>query len=122
VYYGQLLSCWTRGEACEGSAPAVGTCGGAIANVADCIALRNHECDGFCWAAELLGCGGDDCLDTCMTTASDGACGAYYGRLIECSIDDSRELYLSCDGELPTPDATGCASEIEQYESCMQAQ
>jgi hypothetical protein len=121
IYYTQLLSCWGQNLECEGDRPAVGSCGPAVAEVADCVGRRNHACDGFCWAAEQLGCGGADCATTCMTRAEDTSCGHYYRSLIECSYG-SRELSVTCESGEPTPSPTACASALEQYTTCMQTQ
>jgi hypothetical protein len=121
IYYTQLLSCWGQKLTCADGKPLVGECGSQVAQVADCIGGRNHACDGFCWAAEALGCGADDCVTTCKAKADATSCGSYYRRVIECAYD-SRELVLSCVAGTPTPDATKCMSDIQQYEMCMTSQ
>lgn len=118
IYYTQLLGCWARDLTCVDGKPSVESCGPAVAEVADCIGLRNHACDGFCWAAEQLGCGSEDCVATCMTQADDTSCGNYYRSVLECTYGN-RELALTCEAGVPTPSATECASAIEQYETCM---
>lgn len=120
VYFTQLLSCWSRGVSCTDGRPEVGNCGSAVANVADCIARRNHECDGYCWAAEALGCAPEDCASSCRATADASSCGSYYRRLLDCSYRYGRELLLTCVDGVPTPDPVECASEIQQYDACMQ--
>jgi hypothetical protein len=117
VYYSQLLACWGTNLTCNGDVPAVGTCGASAAEVADCIARRNHECDGYCWAAELLGCGSDSCLTSCHEKADATSCGSYYRNLLDCQFS-SNELRMECvDG---APAATEeCASQAQQYASCV---
>jgi hypothetical protein len=120
IYYSQLLSCWAvNGVECDGDRPAVGACGPQVAEIADCIALRNTECEGYCWAAEALGCGSSECVTDCQAKVDDSSCGSYYRNVISCSIDNSRELNASCDGGELVPDATECASQIEQHAMCM---
>ena len=120
IYYTQLLNCWGQKLTCENGKPTIGSdCEPAASEIAECIARRNHECDGYCWAADALGCGADDCVTTCKAKAdATGTCGSYYRRMIECTYR-SRMLALSCEGGTPVPDPTTCSSEIQQYESCM---
>lgn len=120
IYYTQLLSCWNRNGACDGDRPAIEPCRAEVSEVADCIALRSHECDGFCWAADQLGCGSSDCVSSCMTKTEEVSCGSYYRRVIDCTVG-SRELLLACEGGEPTPDALRCESDITQWETCTQA-
>jgi len=116
--YNQLLACWTQNGTCQTDQPAAEPCAEMVAEVADCIASRNHACDGFCWAAELLGCGSEDCVSTCMATSeSSTICGSYYRNLMSCTFQ-SRDLRLACVDGVPTPTAE-CDSAAMQYESCM---
>ena len=118
AYYPQLLSCWGQKLTCANGKPVIGECQSQAAQIADCIGGRAHECDGFCWAADALGCGSDDCVTTCKAKADEARCGSYYGRLVECTYR-SRTLALTCEGGTPTPNATTYSSEIQQYESCV---
>jgi hypothetical protein len=119
VYYSQLLYCWGTSLTCNGDAPAVGSCGAAVAEVADCVARRNDECDGFCWAAETLGCGSDSCLTDCRAKLNATSCGSYYRNYLDCAFS-SNELRMECkDG---APEITeACATQQQQYTSCMAA-
>jgi hypothetical protein len=119
IYYTQLLSCWNRNGACDGDRTAIEPCRAEISEVADCIASRTHECDGFCWAADQLGCGSSDCIASCKAKTEEVSCGSYYGRVIDCTVG-SRELLLSCEAGAPTPDALRCESDITQWETCKQ--
>ena len=80
-------------------------------------------CDGFCWAAETIGCGGSDCLNTCKAKTESATCGSYYRNVVECTYGRN-ELALHCDGGTPVPDpaASSCTSAIEQYDNCMMQQ
>jgi hypothetical protein len=122
VYYNQLLTCWGRGVTCVDGKPTAGDCGPAVAEVADCIGRRNHECDGFCWAAQTLGCGSSDCVATCKAKADASTCGSYYRNLIDCAVGSSRELGLSCEGKTPTIKTSECASYQSQYDTCVMTQ
>jgi hypothetical protein len=115
--YSRLLSCWSADLSCDGDRPAVNGCGAQVAGVADCIGLRTGECEGYCWAAETLGCGSDDCVETCTPKLEDAACGYLYRRLLDCTYDDYDDIDLECvDGE-PTPGAD-CESEVTEYAAC----
>ena len=118
IYYTQLLSCWNRNGACEGEVTALEPCRAEVSGVADCIASRSEECEGFCWAADQLGCGSSDCVETCQPKTEHPSCGSYYRQVIDCTLG-SRELFLDCEGGEPTPDAVECASSLMQWETCM---
>lgn len=119
IYYSQLLSCWSlNGVTCDGDRPAVGACGPQVAEIADCIALRNTECEGYCWAAEALGCGSTECVTDCQAQLDHASCGSYYRSVIDCAIG-SRQLSASCEGGELLPDATVCASQLDQFEMCV---
>lgn len=122
VYYNQLLACWARGVTCNDGKPAVGTCGAAVAEVADCVGRRNHVCDGYCWAAEALGCGSSDCVTNCKAKADASVCGSYYRNLVDCATSSSRELNLTCESGQPVINTSACMSYLQQYDSCMMTQ
>jgi hypothetical protein len=120
IYYTQLLSCWTtNGVMCDGDKPAIGNCEPQVAEIADCIGSRNTDCDGFCWAADMLGCGSTDCVTDCQAEIDNTYCGSYYRSVIDCAIGSHNGLNASCQGGVLTPDATECASYIEQHEMCL---
>jgi hypothetical protein len=121
VYYTQLLSCWGQKLTCAEGKPAIGECSAQASQVAECIASRNHECDGYCWAAEALGCGSANCVSGCKAKSDESRCGSYYRRIIDCTFD-SRMLALSCQNGEPVPSATTCMSQIQQYTDCMATQ
>lgn len=127
VYYNQLLACWARGVTCTDGKPTVGSCGSAVSEVADCIGRRNHDCDGYCWAAETLGCGADDCVATCKAKTDAASCGSYYRNLIDCatsttSSSSSRDINLTCEAGQPVINASNCMSYLQQYDNCMMTQ
>lgn len=119
IYYGQLLACWSTAQdfMCNGDQPAVGSCGPQVSEIADCIGRRNTECDGYCWAAEALGCGSDDCLTDCTAKYDDASCGSYYRSVIDCATQ-SYQLNMTCEDGEPTPSATECASQLMQHTMC----
>lgn len=117
--YSRLVSCWGADPSCDGDQPSVSSCQREVADVADCIALRQDECEGFCWAAEAAGCGSDSCVTDCTPKLEDVACGYLYRRFIECTYDRSYDgFFLACvDGE-PEP-TSECDSERTEYEACV---
>jgi hypothetical protein len=117
VYYSSLISCWGQSLTCNGDIPTIEPCGAIASEIADCIARRNHECDGFCWAAERMGCGSDACVTTCRAKADETTCGRMYRSLVECTYS-SNELRMTCENGEPTPSAK-CASAQQQYALCM---
>lgn len=118
IYYTQLVTCWGQNLVCEEGSVNAAMCGGAISEVADCIGRRNTDCDGFCWAAELIGCGSESCVEDCKAKIDETSCGHYYRSVIDCAIG-SHMLNVSCEDGEPIPSTTGCSSQIQQYESCM---
>lgn len=116
VYYQQLLSCWGTSLTCNGDVPAIGNCGAYAAEVADCVGRRNDECDGFCYAADLLGCGSDDCLTTCRAKLSESSCGHYYRSYLDCAYS-SNELRMECVDGAPVI-TSKCSSYEQSYTSC----
>jgi hypothetical protein len=120
IYYTQLLSCWGQSLTCNGDIPAIAPCGSAAAQVADCIARRKHPCDGYCWAAEALGCGSSSCVDSCRAKADESTCGRMYRSLVECAYTNNA-IQMTCEAGEPTP-SSACASVREQYTKCMTSQ
>ena len=88
-----------------------------VAEIADCVGRRNHDCDGFCWAAETLGCGSESCVADCKAKADELACGHYYDRVLDCAFG-SHALQMSCEDGTPTP-GMQCMSAITDYENCL---
>jgi len=118
IYYTQLITCWATNLTCEGGMPKTGTsCDAAIAEVADCIGRRNHECDGFCWAAEHLGCGSESCVADCKAKADEVNCGHYYRNVLDCATG-SRKLGISCEDGAPKL-SSECLSGSDSYSMCV---
>ena len=117
-YYNQLLSCWGQQEplVCQGDRPTIEPCRSQAAEVADCMNNRQMPCEGFCWAAGMLGCG-DGCLATCQPRLDDPACGYEYERLLDCALSYN-DLYLQCVNGTPAVTAE-CQGEITNYQSCI---
>jgi len=117
-YYNQLLTCWGQQETldCQGGKPSLAGCGPQVAEIGDCLDRYGETCDGFCWAAEQLGCG-TGCQASCTDNDEDVSCSYEWGRIIDCALGN-RELYMRCDGDVAVP--TGeCASEVQNYDDCV---
>lgn len=117
--YTILLNCWATQTAefsCQDGLATVGDCGQWIARTADCVGRRGESCDGWCWAAETLGCG-DGCAEDCAAKIADSSCGYYFESVISCAIERS-DLQLECSDGVPAATAD-CASDVMNYESCI---
>jgi len=116
-YYTQLVSCWGQSLTCNGEIPAIGSCGAAAVEVAGCVARRQHVCEGYCWLAQALGCGSDNCSSECRAKVDSSTCGSQYRNLIECTYDN-REVRMTCENGSPAP-SEACASYRTSYETCI---
>lgn len=112
--YDDLLECWGDiGVTCSAGKPTPAGCDTNVLEVANCISF-DGTCEGWCWAADLYGCG-DGCADSCATKLADTSCGSYYSSYLSCAM--SFEQNVACSGGELTP--TGCDSERTQYENCL---
>jgi hypothetical protein len=116
--YSTLLACWGQGVTCENGKPSIKGCEQQVALTAHCLSTfgaNNNECDGYCWAADKLGCGAN-CATDCKAKLADQKCGSEYRNLIDCAVGPS-QLQLACNGSTPTP-TSACSSDQMSYESC----
>ncbi|MFO0549870.1 MAG: hypothetical protein U0271_15865 [Polyangiaceae bacterium] len=112
--YDDLLQCWTdNGVTCVAGAPSPAGCDSEALQVANCLSF-DAMCDGWCWAADLYGCG-DGCAASCAAKIGDASCGSYYSSYLSCAM--SFEQTVACTGGELAP--TACESERTQYESCV---
>jgi hypothetical protein len=107
----------TSATKCSGDAlemPAA--CASSVLNVAGCINDNSKDmCDGWCWAANRLGCGGTDCAGDCATKTADTTCGSKWNDLLDCVL-------FFGDAECSTDGLIGngiCDSEMSAYKTCM---
>jgi hypothetical protein len=62
-------------------------CSYSVMSVAECIGEdATNYCDGFCWAADRLGCGGEDCAADCAAKSADETCGAAWLDMLDCAM------------------------------------
>lgn len=119
-YYGGLVSCWAGSLTCSGGKPVNTGCEESIGSVGWCIATfaggtAAGDCEGYCWAAETLGCGAG-CAADCAAKINDATCGYQYRNILRCAVD-LQELNLTCAGGVPTP-GTACDNDISNYQAC----
>lgn len=117
-YFDRLLSCWSASLICEDGRPSVSGCEDEIAETAWHIGMHDDWCSGFCWGAELLGCGSEECENVCQTKMSESSCGSRYRSLLNCVVSLS-SLNMTCSDEGPEPSGS-CADEQTNYDSCLE--
>lgn len=62
-------------------------CSYSVMSVAECLAEDSADlCGGFCWAADRLGCGGEDCAGDCAANSADEKCGTAYLDMLDCAM------------------------------------
>lgn len=88
VYFDGLPYCQatTAGASCvDGKLSTPAGCAYSVMNVAECLSDESMDlCEGFCWAANRLGCGGEDCAADCAEKSEDATCGAAYADMLDC--------------------------------------
>jgi hypothetical protein len=115
--YDRLLLCWSEQLSCVGGRPSIAGCEEDAAEVADCIETHGEYCDGFCWAAELLGCGSAECIGDCKLKLGHDRCGSDYRSVLFCVVAYDA-LNMECRDGVPQPDGN-CANEEQQYQQCL---
>jgi hypothetical protein len=113
-----IASCQaTSGAVCEDdhlSTPAA--CATQVLSVAECISDDSDDlCDGWCWAADRLGCGAKDCTDDCASKKAPAMCGSEWDSLLDCVLffDEG-----GCESDRLVGNSI-CASEQTAYDSCV---
>jgi hypothetical protein len=113
-----IASCQVSiGEVCaDGEPGSLDACASSVLYVAECVSDDSGElCDGWCWAANRLGCGGDDCATDCATKKADATCGNAFNELLDC-------VMFFGDGACVDGAFNGngiCDSEVSSYEACI---
>lgn len=116
--YDSLLTCWTNDLVCDGDQPSIVGCEEHVAEIADCVGRRQTECDGYCWALDLLGCGSPTCVTSCTTKTEQPTCGYRYESLLRCAVQ-SNTLQVSCEAGKPVF-GVECDSAKQEYDTCVQ--
>jgi hypothetical protein len=91
------------------------TCASTVIMVAECYSdASNNLCDGWCWAANRLGCGGTDCAADCAAKKADATCGSLWSSLLDCVLffDDG-----ICSGGTLIGNGI-CDSDTAAYKKC----
>jgi hypothetical protein len=92
-------------------------CAHWVLEVGSCVQEESMSyCDGWCYAANTLGCGGDDCAADCADKAADETCGAAWNEMMDCALffgdaACSEDMGLMANGI--------CDSEVQSYTMCM---
>jgi hypothetical protein len=101
----------------EGGLSTPAACSYAVLTIAECISDESQDlCDGWCWAANRLGCGGEDCASECAEKSEDETCGAAWKELLDCGLFFGD---AACDSA--SFNANGiCDSEVQAYTTCIE--
>ena len=93
-------------------------CSYSVMSVAECLTEESTDlCEGFCWAADRLNCGGDDCAADCAAKSADETCGAAYVDMLDCAMFFGDAACV--DG---TFSGNGiCDSEAQTYATCLES-
>jgi hypothetical protein len=88
-----------------------------VLEVADCIHDETSDyCEGWCYAANSLGCGGDDCATECAAKAADMTCGSAWTDLMDCGLFFGD---AACTTDMALMANGICDSEVQTYETCL---
>ncbi len=115
--YDRLIACWTDRLICENGLPSPLECEEDLAEAAWCIGVHDEDCQGYCWAADILGCGSDTCVTDCREKMDDSRCGTYWRSALNCVLSLST-LNMSCSDGIPLPSGS-CAAEVQSYDDCL---
>jgi hypothetical protein len=115
----RLMRCWADTFYCENGLPAVSACEEQVADLGWCIGVHDDDCKGYCWAAEVLGCGSESCVDDCQIKLGNN-CGSNYRSFLSCTVT-LNSLNLSCSDGKPVPTGS-CVAEEQSYQECMTPQ
>ena len=113
--YDRLLECWGGGVTCQDGQASAAGCEQQVLDVADCKTWDDGLCASYCWASERFGCG-DGCLADCESKVADASCGRDYEDVLSCYL---RGYDTPSCGPTGVVVATGCESDLEDYEMCL---
>jgi hypothetical protein len=86
-------------------------------SLAECIADETmDDCEGWCWAADELGCGGDDCMTECANRLADATCGMAWQEVMYCGLLHDEAVCV--DGFLAASGSI-CDTEQPAYTMCV---
>jgi hypothetical protein len=103
-------------ECTENGLTTPAACSYQVLTIAECISDDSADlCTGWCWAADRLGCGGDDCAGECAGKLANETCGAAWQELLDCGLFFGD---AACDTESFVANGI-CDSEVQAYETCV---
>jgi hypothetical protein len=117
-YWDTISSCKVQaGTTCvDGELTTPNSCAYAVMEVADCVSDDKMDmCEGWCWAANTLGCAPADCVADCQAKSTDTMCGTQWDDLLDCALFFGDAECI--DGELMGNGI--CDSEVTAYSTCI---
>jgi len=109
----------TSSTKCDGKGLDVpASCNYAVLSVAECVSDDSSNlCDGWCYAANHLGCGGTDCAADCAANKTATTCSSEWNSLLDCALffDDA-----ACSGDRLIGNGI-CDNEQQAYDDCSAA-
>jgi hypothetical protein len=120
VYSEQISMCRAtqQNPTCNGEqllTPA--SCAMWVLEVGSCIEDETSSyCDGWCWAANSLGCGGEDCAADCAAKSEDMTCGMAFQQMMDCGLFFGD---AACTTDMGLMANGICDSEVQTYQTCL---
>jgi hypothetical protein len=92
-------------------------CAHWVLEVGSCVQEESMSyCDGWCYAANALGCGGEDCDADCAAKAADETCGMAWNEMMDCALFFGD---AACTEDMGLMANGICDSEVQTYTTCM---
>jgi hypothetical protein len=92
-------------------------CAHWVLEVGSCVQEESMSyCDGWCYAANTLGCGGEDCDADCADKAADETCGMAWNEMMDCALFFGD---AACTEDMGLMANGICDSEVQTYTTCM---
>jgi hypothetical protein len=92
-------------------------CATWVLEVGSCIQEETSSyCDGWCWAANSLGCGGEDCAADCAAKVEDMTCGMAFQEMMDCGLFFGD---AACTADMGLMANSICDSETQTYQTCL---
>jgi hypothetical protein len=88
-----------------------------VLEVGSCVQEESgNYCDGWCYAADSLGCGGEDCAADCAAKAADTTCGSAWNEMMDCALFFGD---AACTEDMALMANGICDSEVQTYATCL---
>jgi hypothetical protein len=92
-------------------------CAHWVLEVGACVQEESMSyCEGWCYAANTLGCGGEDCSEDCAAKAADETCGAAWNEMLDCALFFGD---AACTADMGLMANGICDSEVQTYTMCI---